>query len=99
MLPTQLQFLTPPFAHRRLFRSSLAQHEITFDRSTDIVLCEEDASIQQNIFEFKQIGELESMEPETILDIVGVVTAVSPVSTITSKKSGQEVRSTSPLLT
>ena len=31
------------------------------------------------------------MEPDTIMDLIGVVTAISPVSTITAKKSGQEL--------
>ncbi|GMH90990.1 hypothetical protein TrST_g6866 [Triparma strigata] len=68
------------------------QHEITFDRSTDIQLCEEDASIQQNIFDFSQIVKLESIEPESIIDIIGVVASISPVTSITAKKTGNELK-------
>ena len=65
------------------------QHEITFDRSTDIVLCEEDASIQQNIFEFSRSRS--SSRWSLIPSWTSLVSSRPfPVSTIT-KKSGQEL--------
>ncbi|GMI14756.1 hypothetical protein TrLO_g4325 [Triparma laevis f. longispina] len=68
------------------------QHEITFDRSTDIQLQKDDDSIPQNMFDFSPIGQLESTEPEAIIDIIGVVASISPVSSITAKKTGNELK-------
>jgi replication factor A1 len=38
-----------------------------------------------------KISDIESIEPETIIDIIGVVISISPVSSITSKKTGNEL--------
>ena len=68
-----------------------SSHEITFDRSTSIQHVPEDDTIMQNVFDFKKIAHMENIEPETIVDVCGIVIAVGEVGTITSKKSGNEL--------
>ena len=67
------------------------QHEIAFDRSTEIKAVDDDNSIQQNIYDFKKIAELELIEPEANVDLLAVVASVGEVGTIIAKKTGNEL--------
>ncbi|EEC78388.1 hypothetical protein OsI_18166 [Oryza sativa Indica Group] len=68
-------------------------YEITLDigLSTVEVCSDDDNSIPRLQYNFRQISELENMANETIVDLLGVVTSVSPSATI-MRKIGTETR-------
>lgn len=64
--------------------------ELTYDTNTEIHQVEDDPSIQQQ-YDFKKIADLESIEPNTFVDVLAVVKSVGDVANIVSKKSGNEL--------
>jgi replication factor A1 len=66
-------------------------HEITFDRSTEISLVEDNGAIKQDVFDFVKISDLELKDPESQVDVLVIVAGVGDVGTITSKKNGNEL--------
>ncbi|TVU18300.1 hypothetical protein EJB05_34390 [Eragrostis curvula] len=65
--------------------------EVTLDYSTSIQSSVDDGSIPMQQYNFREIGELENMEVKAIVDLVGVVTSVSPSVPIL-RKDGTEVQ-------
>ncbi|KAL6624800.1 hypothetical protein ACP70R_032121 [Stipagrostis hirtigluma subsp. patula] len=69
-----------------------SEYQITLDHSTSIETCSGDeSSIPRQQYNFQQISEIENMEAGATVDLVGVVTSVSPASTII-RKNGRESR-------
>ncbi|CAF2130369.1 replication protein A 70 kDa DNA-binding subunit E [Brassica rapa] len=67
-------------------------YEISLDEVSTIQQChEEDAAIPQNQYNFRSIGDIESMETNSIIDVIGVVSSISPTGTI-MKKTGTETQ-------
>ncbi|KAF8107604.1 hypothetical protein N665_0119s0067 [Sinapis alba] len=67
-------------------------YEISLDNASTIQQCyEEDAAIPQNQYNFRSIGDIESMETNSIIDVIGVVSSISPTGTI-MKKIGTETQ-------
>jgi len=57
--------------------------EITLDITSVIQPClDDDNSIPQQIYNFRPIGDIESMENNSIVDVIAVVTAISPTASI-----------------
>jgi replication factor A1 len=73
------------------YNTCKSQCEITFDQNAEIHLENDTGDIQQQIFEFVRIADLESVEPNKYVDVIGVVKSVGQVGTIVSKKSGNEL--------
>jgi len=75
------------------YNTCKCSHEITFDQNSEIVAVPDESSgeIQQNIFEFKKINEIELCEERSQVDVCAVVVSVGEVSEFVSKKSGKEV--------
>jgi len=65
--------------------------EITFDQNSEIRLDNDSGDIQQQIYEFVKIAALEQTDPNTNVDLLAVVKSVGPVTTIISKKTGNEI--------
>ena len=65
--------------------------EITFDQNSEIHLADDTGDIEEQIFEFVKIADLENTEAGKTVDIIGVVKAVGEPTTLISKKSGQEL--------
>jgi len=56
------------------------------DNASTIKQCyEEDAAIPRHQFHFRTIGDIESMENNSIVDVIGIVSSISPTVTITRK--------------
>lgn len=69
-----------------------SSYEISFDQHTEIHLAPDQASIQtQALLEVKPIREIETMEPGSFIDILGVVKSKTDVANLTSKKTGKEL--------
>ena len=68
-------------------------YELTFRESTEMVLCEEDTSdIPSVTFNFVQLGQLTSEHKDQIVDVIGVCKSAGDVATITSQRTGKELR-------
>ncbi|KAI0527676.1 hypothetical protein KFK09_003281 [Dendrobium nobile] len=66
------------------------EYEIMLESTSTIQPClEEDNSIPRQQFSFKPISEIESMENNTMADLIGIVTSINPAGTI-MRKNGTE---------
>ena len=72
-----------------------SSHELTFDQNSEIHLdTSADAkrlSESAPLYEFTKISDMEPIEANKNVDVLGVVTQVGEVATILSKKSGREM--------
>jgi len=68
-------------------------YELTFRDSTEMVLCEEDTSdIPSVTFNFCQLSQLTPGHKDQIIDVLGVCKSAGEVATITSQRTGKELR-------
>ncbi|ONK66128.1 uncharacterized protein A4U43_C06F4430 [Asparagus officinalis] len=68
------------------------QWEIFLEATSIVELCpDEDSSIPEQQFNFRLISEIENTENNSILDVIGIVTAVNPSATIL-RKNGMETQ-------
>ncbi|KAJ1439901.1 hypothetical protein SESBI_02129 [Sesbania bispinosa] len=66
--------------------------EIFLDLNSTVELCpDEDASIPRQQFSFRPISDIESVDSNSILDVIGVVTSVNPSVPIL-RKNGMETQ-------
>uniref|UniRef100_A0A7N0ZYF7 Replication protein A subunit n=1 Tax=Kalanchoe fedtschenkoi TaxID=63787 RepID=A0A7N0ZYF7_KALFE len=67
-------------------------HEIFLESSSTVVPCDEDdTSIPKQQFHFCAISDIESKDSNSIVDVIGVVSSVSPLSSI-MRKNGTETQ-------
>lgn len=65
--------------------------EITLDITSVIQPCVDDNSILQQIYNFRPIGDIENMQNNSIVDVIAVVTSISPTASII-RKNGTETQ-------
>ncbi|KAK9061550.1 hypothetical protein SSX86_018732 [Deinandra increscens subsp. villosa] len=71
---------------QKAFNHLKNDHEITLDQTSTIQPCfDDDNSIPSQQFHFRPIAEIEGMESNTILDVIGVVYGITPISSIMTK--------------
>ena len=73
------------------YNTCKSQCEINFDQNSEIHLDNDTGDNQQQLYDFVKIADLESIEPNSYVDVIGVVKVVGDVATIISKKSGNEL--------
>lgn len=67
-------------------------YDLTLDVSTSIEICSgDDSSIPRQQFNFRQISEIANMDGGSMVDLLGVVTSVSPTVPL-MKKDGNETK-------
>ncbi|KAJ0252673.1 Replication protein A 70 kDa DNA-binding subunit C [Hirschfeldia incana] len=67
-------------------------YEIQLDSGSTVQQCyEDDAAIPRNRFRFRYIGDIENMESNSIVDLIGIVLSVSPTGLI-MRRSGTEAQ-------
>jgi replication factor A1 len=67
-------------------------YEIVVDHRTSIeICCGDESSFPRQHYNFRQIREIENMDIGAFVDLVGIITSVSP-STITMRKDGTEAK-------
>lgn len=67
-------------------------HELHLDATSTVQPCfEDDSSIPRQQFHFRDIADIEGMESKSIIDVIGVVTSISPSASI-MKKNGMETQ-------
>ncbi|KAK1368315.1 Replication protein A subunit [Heracleum sosnowskyi] len=75
---------------QRNFNHLPNDHEIMLDSSSTVQPCfEGEHSIAQQRFQFRNINEIEGLENNTIIDVIGVLCSISP-STPIMRKNGTE---------
>lgn len=65
------------------------EFEIGFDFSTDIVPVEDDSKIQHTVYSFRKISDIEATEPNTYVDMIGVIKEAADCVGFTSKAGRQ----------
>ncbi|KAG0481738.1 hypothetical protein HPP92_012596 [Vanilla planifolia] len=65
------------------------EYEIMLESSTTIQPCLEDNTIPWQQFNFKPVSEIESMDNNSTVDVIGVVSSIQPAGTI-MRKNGTE---------
>jgi replication factor A1 len=77
---------------QKAFNHLRNDHEIMLESTSIVQPChEDDTSIPQQQFHFRPIMEIESMENNSILDLIGMVSYISPSSSI-MRKNGTETQ-------
>ncbi|KAL8521414.1 hypothetical protein ACS0TY_011800 [Phlomoides rotata] len=67
-------------------------HEIMLDTSSTVQPCfEDDTSIPQQQFNFRPISDIEVLDNNSIIDVIGVVSSISPSSSL-MRKNGTETQ-------
>lgn len=74
---------------KKQFTNLPNDYELTFERDTVIEKAEDQTSVPQVRFAFVNIQELQSVEKDATVDVVGVLKEVGEVSQITAKSTGK----------
>ncbi|KAI1344757.1 replication factor-A protein [Xylariaceae sp. FL0016] len=74
---------------KKQFSNLPNDYELAFERDTVIEKAEDQSSVPQVRFNFVNIGELQSVEKDTTVDVIGVLKNVDEVNQITAKSSGR----------
>lgn len=70
---------------KKQFSNLPNDYEMTFERDTVVEKAEEENGVPQIRFNFTTVGDLQSVEKDTTIDIVGILKEVGETSQITSK--------------
>ena len=74
---------------KKQFTNLPNDYELTFERDTVIEKAEDQTNVPQVRFNFCNIQELQGVEKDNTVDIIGVLKEVGDVNEITSKKDGR----------
>lgn len=74
---------------KKQFSNLSNDYELAFERDTQVEKAEEDGEVPQVKFSFTQISDLQSVEKDTTIDIIGVVKEVGETNQITSKTTSK----------
>ncbi|KAI9849764.1 MAG: Replication factor A protein 1 [Thelocarpon superellum] len=74
---------------KKQFTNLNNDYELTFERDTMVEKAEDQADVPQVRFNFTNIGELQNVEKDTTIDVIGVLKEVGEVSQITSKTTSK----------
>jgi replication factor A1 len=74
---------------KKQFSNLPNDYELVFERETTIEKAEDQASVPQVRFNFLNIAELQSVEKDATVDVVGVLKDVGEVSQIVAKSTGK----------
>ncbi|KAE8622262.1 hypothetical protein XENTR_v10005168 [Xenopus tropicalis] len=66
-------------------------YEMTFNSETSVIPCDDSADVPMVQFEFVPIGELESKNKDTVLDIIGICKNAEEVTKVTIRSNNREV--------
>lgn len=66
-------------------------YEMSMGNDTSIIECTETADTPQMKMNYTNIGDLESIEKDAFVDIIGVATDVSECTSITARASGKQI--------
>lgn len=75
----------------KLYSSLKNNYEMSLNNDTIITLCTEDVDLPQVQFNFVNIGDLENVNKDALVDIIGVVKTAADVMQITTKATNRQV--------
>ncbi|KAG8375200.1 hypothetical protein BUALT_Bualt10G0075700 [Buddleja alternifolia] len=77
---------------QKAFNHLRNDHEIMLDSTSTVQPCfEDDQSIPQQQFHFRPISDIEGLDNNSVVDVIGVVSSISPSSSI-MRKNGTETQ-------
>ncbi|KAI9740941.1 MAG: Replication factor A protein 1 [Claussenomyces sp. TS43310] len=74
---------------KKQFTNLPNDYELTFERDTLVEKAEDQENVPQVRFNFTNIGDLQTVEKDTTIDVIGVLKDVGEVSQITSKTTSK----------
>lgn len=72
---------------KKQFSNLANEYEISFERGTEVIPCEDEAAVPKLKYNFLELSQLESVEKDAMVDVLGVVTEVKPIESITVKST------------
>jgi replication factor A1 len=73
------------------FNTCKSSFELTLDQNSEVHLVDDTGDIKIQSFDFVKIGDLEQVNENTNVDVIGVVKEIGDVLSLTSKRTGQEL--------
>lgn len=77
-------------AARKKFNTLSHPYELTLDRDTEITECFDESDVPKLNFNFVKLDQIQNMEANSIVDVIGALKTVLPPFTITAKSTGKE---------
>lgn len=77
-------------AARKKFNTLSHPYELTLDRDTEITECFDESDVPKLNFNFVKLDQVQNLEANSIIDVIGVLKTVLPPFTITAKSTGKE---------
>ena len=74
---------------KKQFSNVNNDYELTFESGTVVEKAEEQDGVPQIKFNFTQIGDLQSVEKDTTIDVIGILKETAEISQITSKTTSK----------
>ncbi|OWB73514.1 hypothetical protein B5S31_g3260 [[Candida] boidinii] len=65
------------------------QYELQFDRDTQIEECDDDNNVPKLHFDFVPLNEIQNLDPNAIIDVIGVLKDVKELKEITARSTGK----------
>uniref|UniRef100_A0A1B0CNK6 Replication protein A subunit n=1 Tax=Lutzomyia longipalpis TaxID=7200 RepID=A0A1B0CNK6_LUTLO len=74
------------------FNNTKNEYELTLNNETIIQECFDDMEVPTTMFNFVPISQITNMEPNSLIDVVGVCTSSGEVVKFTSRASGRDLQ-------
>ncbi|KAL6556466.1 hypothetical protein OROGR_005754 [Orobanche gracilis] len=82
-------------AAQKAFNHLHNDHEITLDSNSTVQPCfDDDRSIPQQQFHFRPISDIERLENNSVIDVIAIVSSISPSSSIMRKNGTETLKRT-----
>lgn len=76
---------------KKQFSNLTNEYEITLDRASEVIPCEDERAVPKLKYNFMELSQLESVEKDAMVDVLGVVTEVKAIDSINVKATQKTV--------
>ncbi|KAG8702561.1 Replication factor A protein 1 [Ceratobasidium sp. 395] len=76
---------------KKQFSNLSNEYEISLERGTEVVPCEDESAVPKLKYNFLELSQLDTVEKDAMIDVLGVVTEVKPIDSITVKATQKTV--------
>ncbi|CUA67759.1 Replication factor A protein 1 [Rhizoctonia solani] len=76
---------------KKQFSNLSNDYELALERQTEAIPCEDESAVPKIQFNFTELSQLDSIDKDAVIDVLGVVTEVKPIDTINAKATGKTV--------
>ncbi|EMG51139.1 RFA1 Replication factor A protein 1 [Candida maltosa Xu316] len=76
-------------AARKKFNTLSHPYELTLDKDTEITECFDETDVPKLHFNFVKLDQVQNLEVNSVVDVVGVLKTVNPAFQITAKSTGK----------